>query len=157
MGLGIGVVAPAIIMLAMSGAEPAETGLVSGLTNTAQQAGAALGLAVLAVVAARVTDSSLAGGADEVAALRDGYSRAFLAAAGFSVGALIIGAWVLRRPPLVAAASDTAAGVAVTSTAPVAVSVRLDADGAPTASAALRTDAVVCCVGGAEGSDRAGS
>jgi MFS family permease len=99
MGLGIGVVIPAVIMLAMAGAEPGETGLVSGLTNTAQQAGAALGLAVLAVVAARVTDRSLAGGAGAVAALRDGYSGAYLTAAGFALGALVIAALVLRRPP----------------------------------------------------------
>lgn len=99
MGLGIGVVIPAIIMLAMAGAEPRETGLVSGLTNTAQQAGAALGLAVLAVVAARVSDASLASGAGEVAALRDGYRGAYLMAAGFALGALLIGAFVLRRPP----------------------------------------------------------
>jgi MFS family permease len=99
MGLGIGVVIPAIIMLAMAGAAPHETGLVSGLTNTAQQAGAALGLAVLAVVAARVTDASLAAGAGEVMALRDGYSRAFLTAAGLALGALLIVAFVLRRPP----------------------------------------------------------
>ena len=99
MGLGIGVVLPAIIMLAMGGAEPSETGLVSGLTNTAQQAGAALGLAVLAVVAARVSAARLASGAAEVAALRDGYSRAFLTAAGFALGALVIAALELRRPP----------------------------------------------------------
>jgi EmrB/QacA subfamily drug resistance transporter len=110
MGLGIGVVIPAIIMLAMAGAEPKETGLVSGLTNTAQQAGAALGLAVLAVVAARVTDASLASGAAEVAALRDGYSRAYLTAAGFSLGALLVGALVLRRPPTGAGASAGSAG-----------------------------------------------
>ena len=167
MGVGIGVVAPAIIMLAMSGAGPAETGLVSGLTNTAQQAGAALGLAVLAVVAARVTDGSLAGGADEVVALRDGYSRAFLTAAGFAVGALIIGAWVLRRPPEIAAADlsgvaggvatagGEAAGVAATSAA-AAVPVRLDAEGASSADAAPGADAVVCCVGGADGPERVG-
>ena len=99
MGLGVGVVIPAIIMLAMAGAEPSETGLVSGLTNTAQQAGAALGLAVLAVVAARVSDAGLDAGEAEVAALRDGYSRAYLTAAGFSLGALIIAALVLRHPP----------------------------------------------------------
>ena len=99
MGLGIGVVIPAIIMLARAGAGPGETGLMSGLTNTAQQAGAALGLAVLAVVAARVTDAGLAAGVAEVAALRDGYSRAFLTAAGFTLGALLIGAFVLRRGP----------------------------------------------------------
>jgi EmrB/QacA subfamily drug resistance transporter len=110
MGLGIGVVIPAIIMLAMAGAEPRETGLVSGLTNTAQQAGAALGLAVLAVVAARVTDGSVAAGAGEIAALRDGYSRAYLTAAGFSLGALLISALVLRRPPRGSTAPDAVAG-----------------------------------------------
>ncbi|MFC6608341.1 MFS transporter [Amorphoplanes digitatis] len=99
MGLGIGVVIPAIIMLAMAGAEPGETGLVSGLTNTAQQAGGALGLAVLAVVAARVTDASLASGLGEVAALRDGYSRAYLTAAGFVTAAAIITALLPSRPP----------------------------------------------------------
>ncbi len=98
MGLGIGVVIPAVIMLAMAGAEPRETGLVSGLTNTAQQAGAALGLAVLAVVAARVSDAGLAAGVAEVTALRDGYGRAYLTAAGFALGALVITALVLRDP-----------------------------------------------------------
>ena len=90
MGLGIGVVIPAIIMLAMAGAEPRDTGLVSGLANTAQQAGAALGLAVLAVVAARVTGAQVADGADPVEALRDGYARAYLTAAGFVVGAMVL-------------------------------------------------------------------
>ncbi|MEU7902355.1 MFS transporter [Actinoplanes sp. NPDC049118] len=107
MGLGIGVVIPAIIMLAMAGAEPHETGLVSGLTNTAQQAGGALGLAVLAVVAARVTDASLASGLGEVAALRDGYSRAYLTAAGFVAAAALVTALVPRRP---VSTVDAAAG-----------------------------------------------
>ena len=113
MGLGIGVVIPAIIMLAMAGAEPRETGLVSGLTNTAQQAGAALGLAVLAVVAARVSDAGLDAGMAEVAALRDGYSRAYLTAAGFALGALVITALVLRNPPGArpSASADGGAGV----------------------------------------------
>jgi MFS family permease len=98
MGLGIGVVIPAVIMLAMAGAQPQEAGLVSGLTNTAQQAGAALGLAVLAVVAARVTEAGLATGSAELDALRDGYARAYLTAAGFAIGALLIVAFLLRRP-----------------------------------------------------------
>jgi EmrB/QacA subfamily drug resistance transporter len=104
MGLGIGVVIPAIIMLAMAGAEPRETGLVSGITNTAQQAGGALGLAVLAVVAARVTDASAAAGLGEAVALRDGYARAYLVAAGFVVAAALVAALVPGRPtPTVAA------------------------------------------------------
>lgn len=84
-GLGVGVAIPAAIMLAMAGAEPSDTGVVSGFTNTAQQAGAALGLAVLAAVAAART-----GDDTTVEALRQGYSLAFVVAAGFVVGALII-------------------------------------------------------------------
>ncbi|GIF21124.1 EmrB/QacA subfamily drug resistance transporter [Actinoplanes tereljensis] len=94
MGLGVGVTVPAIIMLAMAGAAPADTGTVSGFTNTAQQAGGALGLSILAVVAANRT-----AGSTEVAALHDGYVRAFLVAAGFVVAALLITALLLRRPP----------------------------------------------------------
>ena len=93
MGLGVGVTVPAIIMLAMSGAAPEETGLVSGLSNTAQQAGGALGLAVLAAVAAAHTDGT-------VVALRDGYSRAFVVAAGFVLVALVLTAVILRHPPV---------------------------------------------------------
>ncbi|WP_305786271.1 MFS transporter [Symbioplanes lichenis] len=86
MGLGVGVVIPAIIMLVMRDVAPAATGFVSGLANTAQQAGGAAGVAVLALVAARVTGS---GGY--------GYSWAFLVAAGFVLGALALTSLV-RRP-----------------------------------------------------------
>jgi len=116
MGLGIGVVIPAIIMLAMAGAAPEDTGLVSGLANTAQQAGAALGLAVLAVVAARVTGAEAADGAAPVEALRDGYARAYLTAAGFVGGAIVLTALLPgsaprqdRLGPLAGAGGDRAA------------------------------------------------
>ncbi|MFD0517295.1 MFS transporter [Paractinoplanes durhamensis] len=94
MGLGIGVAIPAIIMLAMAGAAPADTGMVSGFTNTAQQAGGALGLSILAVVAANRT-----AGSAEVTALHDGYIRGFLVAAGFVTAALLITALFLRHLP----------------------------------------------------------
>lgn len=97
MGLGVGVAVPAIIMVAMAGVAPAETGTVSGLTNTAQQAGAALGLAVLAAAAATRTAGRAAEGVPGVAALRDGYSLGFLIAAGFVVGALVVVAALGRR------------------------------------------------------------
>ncbi|MCA2212434.1 MFS transporter [Jidongwangia harbinensis] len=98
MGLGVGVTIPSLIMLSMAGAARCDTGMVSGLTTTAQQAGAALGLAVLAAVAAGHTSRS---GSAPLAALRDGYSLAFLVAAGFVVGALVLTAFVLRHPPAV--------------------------------------------------------
>jgi EmrB/QacA subfamily drug resistance transporter len=95
MGVGVGITIPALIMLSMAGAAPCDTGMVSGLTNTAQQAGAALGLAVLATVAAGVTERSAA---EPPVALRDGYAVAFLVAAGFVVGAMAVVGLLLRRP-----------------------------------------------------------
>jgi EmrB/QacA subfamily drug resistance transporter len=100
-GAGMGVAIPAIIMLSMAGAEPADTGLVSGFTNTAQQAGAALGLATLAAVAAART-----GPDPSIEALRDGYSLAFLVAAAFLLGALLVAALLLRDPHNAPAAAD---------------------------------------------------
>jgi MFS family permease len=99
MGLGVGVAIPAIIMLSMAGAAPCDTGMVSGLNNTAQQAGAAVGLAVLAAVAAAQTSALRAAGEPALAALRSGYSLAFLIAAGFVLGALSIVGLALRHPP----------------------------------------------------------
>lgn len=96
MGAGIGVGIPAAIMLAMSGAEPGDAGLASGLNNTAQQAGAAVGTAVLATLAASQSAVRVSEGVAEVAALRDGYSAAFVAAAGFVLAALVLTATLLR-------------------------------------------------------------
>jgi predicted MFS family arabinose efflux permease len=96
MGTGMGVAIPSMIMLAMSGAEAGDAGLASGLNNTAQQAGAAVGTAVLATLAASLTAVRVGGGAAMVSALRDGYSLAFLAAAGFVVAALLLAATLLR-------------------------------------------------------------
>lgn len=99
MGLGVGVTIPAIIMLAMAGAKPVDTGMVSGFSNTAQQAGGALGLSVLAVVAAGHTADRLEAGAVAVDALRAGYTRSFLLAAVFVGVALLITVFFLRRAP----------------------------------------------------------
>ncbi|MEV5966285.1 DHA2 family efflux MFS transporter permease subunit [Kribbella sp. NPDC051952] len=90
MGAGIGLAIPAAIMLAMAGADPADAGLASGLNNTAQQAGAAIGTAVLATLAASTTSDRLSQGASDVSALRDGYSAAWLTAAGFVLAALVL-------------------------------------------------------------------
>jgi EmrB/QacA subfamily drug resistance transporter len=96
MGVGTGVGIPSAIMLAMSGAEPSDAGLASGLNNTAQQAGAAVGTAVLATLAASHTAGRVSEGAATVVALRDGYSAAFVAAAAFVLAALVLGVTVLR-------------------------------------------------------------
>jgi predicted MFS family arabinose efflux permease len=79
---------------AIQSAKPEEGGLASGIVNTSYQVGSALGLAVMTAVAS-------AQGADQLGnleALTDGYSAAFLGAAGIAVvGALLAGA-LLRSP-----------------------------------------------------------
>jgi MFS family permease len=120
MGLGVGVTIPAIIMLTMAGATRCDTGMVSGLTNTAQQAGAALGLAILAASAAAYTDARQSAGATPMAALHDGYSLAFLVAAGFAVGAFVLTAVALRHPPA-AAPAPTSVDAAATGSGASAV------------------------------------
>jgi EmrB/QacA subfamily drug resistance transporter len=96
MGAGIGIAIPAAIMLAMSGADPADAGLASGLNNTAQQAGAAVGTAVLATLAASTTAQRLTEGAGDLLALRDGYGAAWLAAAGFVLAAILLSVVLLQ-------------------------------------------------------------
>ncbi len=75
-GLGMGLGMPAMMTLAMSGATPQDAGLASGLINTTVQVGGAIGLAVLATIAANTTGASQA-----IPALLDGYHAAFAAAA----------------------------------------------------------------------------
>ncbi|MBB2941655.1 EmrB/QacA subfamily drug resistance transporter [Actinoplanes lutulentus] len=99
MGLGIGVAVPAVMMLSMAGSSEEDTGLVSGLNNTAQQAGMALGLAVLAAVSAGRTSGLVADGVSAETALREGYSLAFLLAAGFVAAAFVVTVTALRTPP----------------------------------------------------------
>jgi EmrB/QacA subfamily drug resistance transporter len=76
-GLGFGFVTTTIA--AVSGIEERESGLASGLINTSQQIGGALGLAVLATVANSRTDHVMASGASTVQnGLTEGFQNAFL-------------------------------------------------------------------------------
>lgn len=98
LGIGAGAFFPAVVTLAMSDATPNDSGLASGLVNTAQQVGAALGIAVLATVATGRTDRLLAGGQSLESALTEGYRLAFTISAGLVLAAAIVAVTVLRRP-----------------------------------------------------------
>jgi EmrB/QacA subfamily drug resistance transporter len=87
-------------MAAMSGSKPEETGLSSGIVNTSYQIGSALGLAIIAVIAAGVTQSSIVNGTDEIAALNTGFRTAFISAALAGVLAIIIAVSKIRQPEL---------------------------------------------------------
>jgi EmrB/QacA subfamily drug resistance transporter len=100
LGLGAGIAFNPVLLAAMSDVEPTEAGLASGLVNTSFMMGGALGLAVLASLAASRTDTLLAEGQSEAAALTGGYHIAFLVGAIFAATAAGLGALLLhdRRP-----------------------------------------------------------
>jgi hypothetical protein len=81
----------------MGDVDPAESGLASGVVNTAFMMGGAVGLAVLASVAASRTHTLTLSGHGEAAALSGGYHIAFLLGAIFAAAAAIIGATLLRE------------------------------------------------------------
>jgi EmrB/QacA subfamily drug resistance transporter len=95
-GVGFGLAMPSLMTLGMSDATPADSGLVSGVFNTAQQIGGALGLSVLASLATARTDRRLAAGQSLPEALTSGYHLAFLVAAGLLGAAAVLGAIMLR-------------------------------------------------------------
>ncbi len=108
LGMGAGIAFNPVLLAAMSDVEPSEAGLASGVVNTSFMMGGALGLAVLASLAAARTDSLLAAGEEELSALAGGYQLAFLIGALFAVAAAGIGAALLR--PGAAPSSETAHG-----------------------------------------------
>jgi EmrB/QacA subfamily drug resistance transporter len=112
MGAGTGLAFPALMMLAMSGATPSDAGLASGLVNTTAQVGGALGLAVLATLAADRTDTLLAAGHPTATALTGGYRLGFVLASGLVLLAAAVAATVLRpeRRPEMKLANASAAG-----------------------------------------------
>jgi len=107
MAVGMGLTFVPITLIATTNVSGNDAGLASGLFNTSQQVGGALGLAVLATLAADKTASVLAGlgrpptPADQPAALVDGFQVAFTGASLLLAGAAIVLALTLR-------ASDTA-------------------------------------------------
>ncbi len=96
LGLGSGIAFNPLLLAAMSDAAPSESGLASGVVNTAFMMGGSLGLAVLASLAAARTETQLASGVAAQLALNDGYRLAFMAGAGFAAVAALIGATLLR-------------------------------------------------------------
>jgi EmrB/QacA subfamily drug resistance transporter len=98
LGLGAGMALNPMLLAAMSDVEPGDAGLASGVVNTAFMMGGALGLAVLASLAAGRTAGLQGAGAAQAAALTGGYQLAFAVGALFALAAAVLGAWLLRNP-----------------------------------------------------------
>jgi MFS family permease len=88
--VGLGLAFVSVTIGAVAGTSDEDAGLASGLINTAQQVGGALGLAILAAVANASTDNSSA--ASHLVALNDGFRIAFLVGAGFAIAGAILAA-----------------------------------------------------------------
>ena len=100
LGVGAGMAFNPVLLAAMGDVEPSDAGLASGIVNTAFMMGGALGLAVLASLAAARTDTLTAAGESELEALTGGYHVAFLVGAIFAAAAAAIGALLLRPAPM---------------------------------------------------------
>ena len=99
LGIGAGISYPSLMTLAMSGATRSDSGLASGLVNTSQQVGGALGLAVLATFSTTHTASLRADGHSFASSLTSGFHLAFVIGAGLVVAAIALASTVLRPAP----------------------------------------------------------
>ncbi|MGH3454960.1 MAG: MFS transporter, partial [Nocardioidaceae bacterium] len=99
-GLGIGFAFVPISIAALAGVRPAEAGLASGLFNTSQQIGGALGIAALSTIASSQTESALESGSAAPFALVDGFTAAFAAGAVIAALGIVAAFTLIRRDEL---------------------------------------------------------
>jgi EmrB/QacA subfamily drug resistance transporter len=116
-GIGAGIGFNPLLLAAMSGVAPTESGLASGIVNTAFMMGGALGLAVLASLAASRTDALAADGEGPLAALNGGYHAAFLVGAVFVVISAVVAGALLRSDVSAGAHEGEAVGTPATAEA----------------------------------------
>ncbi len=100
LGIGAGIAFNPVLLAAMGDVEPHESGLASGVVNTAFMMGGALGLAVLVAVSDSRFASLLADGEGRVAALNGGLHVAFAVGSVFALSAAAIGGIFLRPKPM---------------------------------------------------------
>jgi EmrB/QacA subfamily drug resistance transporter len=100
-GIGIGFSFVPISIAALAGVQPGEAGLASGLINTSQQIGGALGIAALSTIATSNTEDAVSTGSALPTALVDGFTAAFVAGAIIAALGILAAATLIRRDELV--------------------------------------------------------
>jgi EmrB/QacA subfamily drug resistance transporter len=113
MGVGAGVAFNPVLLAAMSDVAPDASGLASGVVNTSFMMGGALGLAILASLAAAHTEGLVAAGADAVTSLNSGYHLAFLLGAIAAATAAVLAVAFLRTRTHGPAQGEASSAVAV--------------------------------------------
>jgi EmrB/QacA subfamily drug resistance transporter len=96
LGLGAGIAFNPVLLAAMSDVDQSDSGIASGIVNTSFMMGGALGLAILASLAAARTSTAAASGANSAGALTAGYHAAFAVGAIFAFAAAAIGGALIR-------------------------------------------------------------
>jgi MFS family permease len=112
MSIGMGLTFVPVTLLATAGVAPEDSGLASGLLNTSQQVGGALGLAILSTFAANHATSELASGATRPEALLAGWQVGFTGGAIVLILAAMTLVLGLRRRDLASVDLDAAVPVA---------------------------------------------
>jgi MFS family permease len=99
-GVGLGFSFVPISIAALAGVRSAEAGLASGLFNTTQQIGGALGIAILSTIATSRTSHALADGTAPQWALVHGFTGAFVVGAGIAAIGIVAALTLIRRDEL---------------------------------------------------------
>ncbi|HEX8956523.1 MAG TPA: MFS transporter, partial [Burkholderiaceae bacterium] len=97
-----------LLLAAMNDVDAKDSGLASGVVNTAFMMGGALGLAILASIAGAATQHALAIGQNDASALVAGYHLAFLVGALFALIAALLSAALMRARQAAPGAGETA-------------------------------------------------
>jgi EmrB/QacA subfamily drug resistance transporter len=98
--IGIGFSFVPISIAALAGVQPSEAGLASGLFNTSQQIGGALGIAALSAIATTTTEDRIVSGTVQSVALTDGFQAAFIAGTAVALVGILVALFVVRREDL---------------------------------------------------------
>ncbi|HWT22789.1 MAG TPA: MFS transporter [Solirubrobacteraceae bacterium] len=104
--VGMGFSFVPISIAALAGVQPSEAGLASGLINTSQQIGGALGIAALSAVATSTTSDAVASGTGQLYALTDGFQAAFIGGAGVALAGVLVALLIVRRRDLTAPVAE---------------------------------------------------
>ena len=95
-GLGMPFAFVPITIAAVAGTKPEEAGLASGLINTSQQIGGAVGIAILSTIAVSTTTDDVAAGVAQPVALTNGFQAAFWAGAAISFAGVLVSLFLVR-------------------------------------------------------------
>jgi MFS family permease len=98
--VGLGFSFVPVSIAALAGVHPSEAGLASGLINTSQQIGGALGIAALSAIATSTTTSDIAAGTRVPFALTNGFQDAFYGAFGVALAGVLVALFLVRRSDL---------------------------------------------------------